>query len=673
MVELTELDRAIVTSPSEPGTSSHCVNQGNPSIDSALFPLVTIGLPVFNGAATLAAALETLVRQDYPNLQIIISDNASTDTTLAICEKYALGDRRIRVMRKQANEGAVANFRTVLDAAEGEFFMWAAADDYWYPQFISRLLPALKSDSSVGVAMCAVDRRFPDGAPFDEIRFADDKNPNGLGHLRLLGKILSGAKYNLFIYGLYRTPLLQRAMRCFPEVLGGDRQFICQMALACRFAYVDEVLLRRTHQPKHSDAYMNAMAEKGILRLQLLSFAKMILGSRVIVWWRKAWLPVALVQYLAFGMRQKKFMGLNMIKRILRKLYISPRSLIMMTGGFGASAIVGWLLAYLGVISHEFVVGILLVMALLIVSALVNRSWVIRSQKSIAGRLSGTEQETDRMLRELRYLTDTLLHPDLAVARSKGNLLSDHAVQRIEKHRKVVEFARNLEESKIREVYIEELFPGIQNISVPIGVINELTGHANKADMLYVSAVAKHVGAMKMFEFGTYMGRTTFYLAHNNPDGQVFTLNLPPECDPRYAPFMGVLFKGQDEETRITQIHSDSREFDTAPYRHQFDFVFVDGDHSYDLVKNDTQKALELLKPGGVIMWHDFAPKSDGLVRFFREFTQDRPLFRIRSTCLLVYIEGIDVMNRKLGNLPNSLESEYREQHPHLVESIYHS
>lgn len=657
------------------------------NLDSSLFPLITIGLPVFNGADTLAAALETLVRQNYPNLQIIISDNASTDATLAICEEFARRDPRIRITRKQVNEGPVANFRTVLDAAEGEFFMWAAADDYWYPQFISRLLPALRADSAAGVAMCAVDRRLPDGSTFDLIRFLGDMNPNGMGHLRLLGKILSGAKYNLFIYGLFRTDILQPAMRRFPEVLGGDRQFICQLALARRFAYVDEVLLTRTHQPKHSQAYRDAMAKSGTLRRQLISFTTVILGSSVIPWWRKAFLPVALVQYLAFGIRQKHFASLNMIKKIARRFYLTPRLLVTVIGLLGVSIAGGWLLAYLDVVSSEFSVGILSVTALFFAAVLLNRNWIIRSQKFIQGNLAENKQELkfiqgslsengteiNRMLRELRYLTDTLLHPELTAAKTKGNLLSDHVTQRIEKHRKVVEFVRNLEESKIREVYIEELFPGIQDISVPIGVINELTGHANKTDMLYVSAVAKHIGAMKMFEFGTYMGRTTLHLAHNNPDGQVFTLNLPPERDPRYAPFMGVLFKGREEEKRITQIHSDSREFVTAPYSHQFDFVFVDGDHSYELVKNDTQKAFELLKPGGVIMWHDYAPKSEGLVRFFREFTQDRPLFRIRSTCLLVYIDGIDVMKHKLGDMPHSLELEYREANLYLIESLYHS
>ena len=89
------------------------------------------------------------------------------------------------------------------------------------------------------------------------------------------------------------------------------------------------------------------------------------------------------------------------------------------------------------------------------------------------------------MQKEMRYLSDTLLHPELVASREKGNLLSNHAVERVEKHSKVVAFVRNLEESRIREVYLQELFPGIEAQSVPIGAINELTGHANKTDMLY--------------------------------------------------------------------------------------------------------------------------------------------------------------------------------------------
>ena len=394
-------------------------------MNSALFPLVTIGLPVFNGAATLAAALETLVRQDYPNLQIIISDNASTDGTLAICEEFAARDSRIHIIRKLSNEGPVENFRTVLNAAKSEYFMWAAADDYWHPQFISRLLPLLRSDPRIGVAMCAVERCYPDGSHFDMIRFSGSRNPNGMGHLKLVNIIMSGAKFNLFIYGLFRTNLLQRAMQQFPDVLGGDRQFICQIALACRFAYVDEVLHTRTHHPNHEDDYRAILGNKGTLRRQLLSFANMLLNSRVIPWWRKGMIPWILIQYLHFSFKQKlaqllrkqpsKF-GFHYMKKIARKFYLSSVAMLSVIVALGLVLITAWLLVDAQVISADLSATIAWITVLWITSSLLIRRWVIRSQKTqqtlqqtLQQALADNRQEHnksyDHLMRELRYLT----------------------------------------------------------------------------------------------------------------------------------------------------------------------------------------------------------------------------------------------------------------------------
>ena len=629
-------------------------------------PLVTIGLPVFNGAATVAAALETLVQQDYPNLQIIISDNASTDDTLAICQIFAQQDSRIRIIRKAFNEGAVSNFRTVLDATTNPFFMWAAADDYWHPQFISRLLPVLQADASAGVVMCAVERLLPDGSAYDLIRFTGHLDPNGRGSKWLLNRIMSGAKYNLFIYGLFRTPLLQRAMPQFQEVLGGDRLFISQMALACRFAYLDEVLLTRTHQTRHAEAYLQVLGQTGTLRKQLKSFSLMILRSSVIPSWRKLYLPVALMQYLAFGILQKYSLRLNMIKIIAQKLYLPTAWLVATTGLVTISTAAVWRMTYLGLISSGFAVGIILFPGLLLAALLLVRRQIISSQKNIQSTLrlnlqlleqlkfqiSAHSELLNRTLKELRYLSYTLLHPEIGDALAKGNQLSDYVVQRVEKQHKEVEFVRKLEESKIREVYIQELFPGIECQSVPIDMINKLTGHANKTDMLYVMAIAKHMGARKMLEFCTYMGgvHSTLHLSHNAMDRQVFTLNISRESDPRYASYLGVLLKGREEEVRIMQIHSDLREFDMTPYRNQFDFVFVDGGYNYENFDIYTQKAFQFLKEGGIIIWNNYAQLSEDLVLFLQKFTQDKPLFRILSTCLLVYIDGVDVVNHKLGS-----------------------
>lgn len=212
--------------------------------------------------------------------------------------------------------------------------------------------------------------------------------------------------------------------------------------------------------------------------------------------------------------------------------------------------------------------------------------------------------------------------------------------------------------SRIREVYATQLFPMLSAISIPIGVIHQESHHANHTDMVYVCGMASAANAKRIFEFGTYRGQTTCGLAAVCKDAQIYTLNLPPDDDPRYAPFIGMYIARSPDRDRITQIFSDSRTFDTTPYRESMDYIFIDGDHSYEGVKNDTEKALQLLKPGGIIVWHDYAAKSPGVLEYLAEFSQDRPLFRIRKTCLAVYVEGVNPEMAQLASMDASLEEQ---------------
>jgi glycosyltransferase involved in cell wall biosynthesis len=86
-------------------------------------------MPVYNGAKFIREALDSLLAQTFTDYELIISDNASTDETEAICREYAAKDERIRYVQQTENRGALANFRFVLDEAVGKYFMWAAADD----------------------------------------------------------------------------------------------------------------------------------------------------------------------------------------------------------------------------------------------------------------------------------------------------------------------------------------------------------------------------------------------------------------------------------------------------------------------------------------------------------------------------------------------------------------
>lgn len=212
--------------------------------------------------------------------------------------------------------------------------------------------------------------------------------------------------------------------------------------------------------------------------------------------------------------------------------------------------------------------------------------------------------------------------------------------------------------SCIRELYLAELFPEAREIRIPVAVVQEESHHPNKVDMVYVCAIAAAKQGKNIFEFGTYRGQTACGLASIAEDVIVWTLNLPAEADPRYMTYIAQLIKDSPYKERIRQVFGDSQTFDTAPFAQKMDFIFIDADHSYEAVKSDTEKALLMLRRGGIIVWHDYAAKSPGVYRFIQEFSQSFPVFRIRNTCLVVYIDGVDAEKYIPAPMERSLESE---------------
>ena len=266
-------------------------------------PLVSIGMPMYNGERYIRKAIDSLLAQDYENFELIISDNASTDSTLLICRECTSSDHRVSVHAQNHNVGALANFKTVLEPARGKYFMWAAVDDYWLPEFISSLVKELEEHPEAGVAMCATERVYEDGILFDTIRFKDKNDPNNMNYYQMIKGLTSPEKYNLYIYGLFRTNLLRQAISFYPEVPGLDRLFICQIALATRFRYVDQVLHIRMHHDQPSNIRLanekfNRMQEDKLVDIKiLLALRQMISKSTIIPWYRKLYMPVVLWRY----------------------------------------------------------------------------------------------------------------------------------------------------------------------------------------------------------------------------------------------------------------------------------------------------------------------------------------------------------------------------------------
>jgi len=95
--------------------------------ESTTIPTVSIGMPVYNGGKYIREALDSLLKQSFSDFELIISNNASTDGTEAICCEYADWDSRIRYVLQPENLGPAANFHYVLGEAQGKYFMWVCA------------------------------------------------------------------------------------------------------------------------------------------------------------------------------------------------------------------------------------------------------------------------------------------------------------------------------------------------------------------------------------------------------------------------------------------------------------------------------------------------------------------------------------------------------------------
>lgn len=115
-------------------------------------PRVSIGLPVYNGERFLADSLDALLGQSYEDFELIISDNASTDSTADICRRYEKQDSRIRYIRQSTNIGCAPNHNFVIDQARGELFKTASHDDLYGRDLLKNCVDALDEYPQVVLA-----------------------------------------------------------------------------------------------------------------------------------------------------------------------------------------------------------------------------------------------------------------------------------------------------------------------------------------------------------------------------------------------------------------------------------------------------------------------------------------------------------------------------------------
>jgi glycosyltransferase involved in cell wall biosynthesis len=173
-------------------------------------PLVSIGMPVYNGEPHIRQALDSLLAQEYENFELIISDNASTDRTQEICLEYVARDKRIRYYRNQMNMGAVWNFNRVFELLLGEYFMWASHDDYWHPRYLRSCLKGFRISQDivlVGTQCEIIDPETEEVIWTDQGFSTIGLSPAG----RFKSTALAGRPVNIF-YGVYKRNALCEVM-----------------------------------------------------------------------------------------------------------------------------------------------------------------------------------------------------------------------------------------------------------------------------------------------------------------------------------------------------------------------------------------------------------------------------------------------------------------------------
>jgi glycosyltransferase involved in cell wall biosynthesis len=204
-------------------------------------PLVSVGMPVRNGGATLERALDSIVKQSYRSLEILISDNASEDNTQAICMAYAARDPRVRYERHAENIGIGPNFMRVLARAADPYFMWASCDDLREPDALERMMACFRKDAGLVFVGSRHDTiHFTSGATtpvaIPDIRPEFSVYENCMRLIKIAAPGL--------IYGVFKTSELRAVTGPAPTSLDfGDLFWLYVIATRGRMCVVPAVLL----------------------------------------------------------------------------------------------------------------------------------------------------------------------------------------------------------------------------------------------------------------------------------------------------------------------------------------------------------------------------------------------------------------------------------------------
>lgn len=239
-------------------------------------PAVSIGLPVFNGASLMRRSIESVLMQDFTDLELIISDNASVDDTAAVAAEYAAADPRVRYVRRERSTDPMENFGHVLSLARGGMFSWIAHDDaYERPDHVTKLVEKIREGNTLAFPEVQIVYLDESGATVG----TTDGMMSPFGQITTRRQLVREAirRPSVQVYGLFRTDKLRqhiglmfsdRDLRIFFE-----GRFIQTMLLQEPWAYVPDALFKRG---EHAANFSGQSDPGSLLRDYLLYSARML-------------------------------------------------------------------------------------------------------------------------------------------------------------------------------------------------------------------------------------------------------------------------------------------------------------------------------------------------------------------------------------------------------------
>lgn len=203
---------------------------------------------------------------------------------------------------------------------------------------------------------------------------------------------------------------------------------------------------------------------------------------------------------------------------------------------------------------------------------------------------------------------------------------------------------------KLKPEPLEKIFPGITRFSGEISLCRPWDRKRGTSieleELCALLSMVRFIGAEKVIEVGTYDGNTALNLALNLPaSGKLVTIDLPEGGTQKVAlpverlnanpsEVIGVQFRDLEAADKIHSVREDTALLNWKSLDGPFDLVFIDGCHDYRYVKNDTEKALTVLREGGILIWHDY--NLSGVGRCVDEFSQTHACHWIQGTRMIV-------------------------------------